>query len=386
MERKQLWGLAVSTWVLALWSGILSERASTGSLPDLISWGLAAGVLIVGGFGSIALHEGAHALTLQRNGGTVTSVRIGLGPVLGSARIRRVPVTLHAIPTSGETRYAGLLSSTTQRSFLRAGPRVHVVLAAATLTGWLTTHGVPQQLLIALTLHQGWLWISNVLPVRPKGDVLGSDGYQLRQLRKGVSVNAADQWAAVMRESDAGVQQPLLDAADHALTGDLSPAAAVTAQGMRYLAQSRAGDYRPVVEAARALALEIADRRDAAREVRFVASDALLTGTLLQRLEPDEAELTAARQEVERAPDNDNRAHAIATGLVVTGRAEEAIPLLRGIDLSRLPLVDRAAILGTLALALIALDRRAEAAVLAASLPPWSPYHRAVADALAPAA
>jgi hypothetical protein len=378
---KQLFGLAVSTVVIALWSEIVSGRGSHG-LPDATSWIIAGAVVLGGGLLGIVLHEAAHAASGLKRGATVTRVRIGMGPLLGTVTVGRVPVEVHLIPSTGRTTYRGVLAVDDQRAFYRAGPRVHLVLVAGSVSGAALTHGVLRQTLAAMAMHQAFVWITNSLPSTSETGLPGNDGWHLRQLRQGLPIDAPPTWNAVLEQSNRGDQEPLREAAALVLARPLELADRVTAEGMRFLALFRAGDFGSVVTGARSLAPDLVEHQKAAGAVGFTGAHALLTGALLSVLHPDAAQIDAALAEVRSAPDNPDRAHAVAVGLILTGRPSEAVPLLRDLDLEALARVDRAAVLGTLALALSVTGRNDQATELAQALPTWSPFHRAVHHAV----
>ena len=127
----------------------------------------------------ICLHEGAHAFCARAFGFTVTSVRIGTGPVLYRGQIRRTVVSFHALPFSGLTSWrsgAGDVTATKRAVIAAAGPLTNLCIAGI---AWGLRAQDPY---LAISAAGGnlLLFVQNIVPCPPRtANGTPNDGWQI---------------------------------------------------------------------------------------------------------------------------------------------------------------------------------------------------------------
>jgi hypothetical protein len=134
---------------------------------------------------SLAIHEAGHAVTASCYGHRIMRIKVGNGPVLGTWRVRGVPVTVHASPHGGRTVHRTTDSTRVgqMRMITLAGPMSHLALLVLAVPILLFGGTVIAPVAAALVIWQVILFVDNINVHKPHADSPGSDGWRLRKLR-----------------------------------------------------------------------------------------------------------------------------------------------------------------------------------------------------------
>ncbi|MGZ6804090.1 MAG: site-2 protease family protein [Nocardioidaceae bacterium] len=339
---------------------------------------------------SVVLHELGHAWAARRRGMQVSQVQIGRGSPLISLRVAGVPVSFHSWPFEGRTRFTPSDHATVRelRGVVRAGPLVHAWLVAAALLSTVVLPPLAAAGAAGFAMLNLCLLLGNMADQPPAAGTLGTDGWQLGELR----ALPAEQTHLEIKQ---GRGRPYLtgdpDIAAERLLRRLSSARGLTLVQLRNLRWQlayqccRQGRFTEGADLFEALA---AREPSGPTRVALAAcwADAVVSAAVAAGHTLPPAVQTRCADAVSAARGMRGVKHSASLLSLVQGQPREALVLAEEtLDEEDLQVEERAIVAATIALALAGVGEHAQARVWLEEVPVSCPLHAAASRAAATA-